>query len=258
MEKHPAVLALKPGCECRLNPEVSHWPELALELIHFLRLKRLYGDRVGCSGDVEKLWRYMLLDADEAENVYRLLGGPVPHSRKPSPVSTQVLAINMLVRDGHSISTKLWDIPGLRGYKVTVDSNNDDDDDDDDTDPFLVYGLHVPTVGMDFTAAGEAYGILPSQFVLVDWVKGEQQIQITVKTLTGRNIILNVDRSNTIKEVKEMTQDILEMPPNMMRFIFMGKQLEDQRTIQSYNIMDENVIHLVLILYGRSTRRLKR
>lgn len=98
MEKHPAVLALKPGCECRLNPEVSHWPELALELIHFLRLKRLYGDRVGCSGDVEKLWRYMLLDADEAENVYRLLGGPVPHSRKPSPVSTQVLAINMLVR----------------------------------------------------------------------------------------------------------------------------------------------------------------
>ena len=139
-----------------------------------------------------------------------------------------------------------------------MDSNNDDDDDDDDTDPFLVYGLHVPTVGMDFTAAGEAYGILPSQFVLVDWVKGEQQIQITVKTLTGRNIILNVDRSNTIKEVKEKTQDILGMPPNMMRFIFMGKQLEDQRTIQSYNIMDENVIHLVLILYGRSTRRLKR
>lgn len=80
----------------------------------------------------------------------------------------------------------------------------------------------------------------------------KNKIQILCKSITGKITTLNIIPTLTIKTVKYLYKREAKesSPPDQIRFIFGGQQLEDDLTGETYNICNDHTIHVCLRLSG--------
>lgn len=74
--------------------------------------------------------------------------------------------------------------------------------------------------------------------------------QVFVKTLTGQSIAIDYRADLTVAELKNTINSRDGIPVQQQRLIFQGKQLENDSTLEDYNIQPNNTIHLVLHVKG--------
>ncbi|KAF9146252.1 hypothetical protein BGX30_002508 [Mortierella sp. GBA39] len=68
---------------------------------------------------------------------------------------------------------------------------------------------------------------------------------IEVRTLTGRvYTFLDCHRNFRISDIKAIVDPLEKCRPELQRLIFVGTQLEDKKTLQSYNINEDTTFHL--------------
>ncbi|VDI40727.1 Hypothetical predicted protein [Mytilus galloprovincialis] len=75
-------------------------------------------------------------------------------------------------------------------------------------------------------------------------------MQIYVKTLSGREVPIEVCASDTTEILKSLVEGRIGIPGDMQRLLFAGKELERGRTLSSYNIINGSTIHLVVTERG--------
>ncbi|PWN98220.1 putative NEDD8 precursor-ubiquitin-like protein [Tilletiopsis washingtonensis] len=73
---------------------------------------------------------------------------------------------------------------------------------------------------------------------------------IKVKTLTGKEIELDIDSGDKVSRIKERVEEKEGIPPAQQRLIFGGKQMHDDKTAREFGVEGGSVLHLVLALRG--------
>lgn len=75
-------------------------------------------------------------------------------------------------------------------------------------------------------------------------------MQLFVKNLKGQTFTVDAEPTETIIEVKEKIAAKDSTPVEHQRMIWMGRQLENERTLADYKITEQSTLHLVLRLRG--------
>ncbi|KFH03438.1 ubiquitin family protein [Toxoplasma gondii VAND] len=84
------------------------------------------------------------------------------------------------------------------------------------------------------------------------WLLGVRGgFNLQVKTMSGKTVVLdNVQGSDSILDIKRRVEQREGIPVDQQRLVFNGKQLENGKTVQDYNLSENSVLHLVLRLRG--------
>jgi hypothetical protein len=76
-------------------------------------------------------------------------------------------------------------------------------------------------------------------------------IQVFVKTLTGKTFPIEYDlRNTTLDDLKLEIRKVEGIPLDQQRLLYLGKELEFDQLLSSYNIQEYSTLHLILRLRG--------
>ena len=73
-------------------------------------------------------------------------------------------------------------------------------------------------------------------------------MKIHIKSLNGKTIDLDANSNDTIRSIKEKIRDKEEIPIDYIRLIYFGKQLEDDKELDDYKIINDSTISGVFFL----------
>ncbi|PBP27790.1 hypothetical protein BUE80_DR001223 [Diplocarpon rosae] len=73
---------------------------------------------------------------------------------------------------------------------------------------------------------------------------------IKVRTLTGKEIELDIEPDYKVSQIKEKVEEKEGIPPVQQRLIYGGKQMSDDKTAKDYELAPGVTLHLVLALRG--------
>ena len=71
-----------------------------------------------------------------------------------------------------------------------------------------------------------------------------------MKTLNGKKLEIKVEPNDTIQFVKNIVQDKEGIPVDQQHFTFLGKELENDKSLEDYNIQEEFTLHMILKRIG--------
>lgn len=76
------------------------------------------------------------------------------------------------------------------------------------------------------------------------------RIQILVKTLIGRTIIVPCGAADSVLTLKSVVEEMEGIPIREQRLICAGKKMENTQSLADYNIVDGSTLHIVLQIGG--------
>ena len=73
-------------------------------------------------------------------------------------------------------------------------------------------------------------------------------MQIFVRNLCGKTTTVDVEKEDTVADVKRKLHGLEGVPVGTQRLIFAGKELQDAQKLEDYCIESHSTLHLVLRL----------
>eukprot|EP01091_Cochliopodium_minus_P004572 TRINITY_DN14464_c0_g1_i1.p1 TRINITY_DN14464_c0_g1~~TRINITY_DN14464_c0_g1_i1.p1 ORF type:complete len:128 (-),score=43.38 TRINITY_DN14464_c0_g1_i1:1-339(-) len=77
-----------------------------------------------------------------------------------------------------------------------------------------------------------------------------EKLQLFVKSINGKTRTVEVNTTDTIRQIKEQIRDKEGINPDEQRLIYAGKNLDDDKTVSDYNLSADATLHLVLRVRG--------
>ena len=75
-------------------------------------------------------------------------------------------------------------------------------------------------------------------------------MQIYIRTITGKTLTINVEQKMKIENVKKLVAAKAGLPVAQQNFLFAGVQLDDNKDLEEYGIVEESMLYLVPLLEG--------
>lgn len=73
-------------------------------------------------------------------------------------------------------------------------------------------------------------------------------MNITIKTLTGKNINIDVQSSDSVISIKEKIKDMVNINVPYQNLLFNGKQLENDKYLNDYDIQNGSILYVLVML----------
>mmetsp|Transcript_16562 Transcript_16562/g.22990 ORF Transcript_16562/g.22990 Transcript_16562/m.22990 type:complete len:85 (-) Transcript_16562:310-564(-) len=74
----------------------------------------------------------------------------------------------------------------------------------------------------------------------------ENQFEVAITTLTGKATTIKVTPTTTVLQLKEEYRNLEGMPAQQQRLLCNNRALEDERTLQDYEITNGTKIYVVV------------